>query len=261
MIVDPGYRRRHRLVSMSPSPSHPRLPPPAGGEVRVWRADLRPEPGELEAMRALLTPEERDRAARFVFEIHRVRWTMGRGALRSILGHTLGRDPASLSFEPGPHGKPFLPEYSSTGPWFNLSHSGDRALLAIAAAGEVGVDIELHDPRRATEDLMEHYFATGERSSIQAMASCERERAFFDCWTRKEAFIKAVGDGLSFPLHEFEVRTAPEDAALLSIRGDREAAAGWTLRDIQLSSDASAALAIEARDCSILLDQWSLDRG
>ena len=240
----------------SPTPNS-RLPAPADGEVRVWRVDLRPQPGELEAMRALLAPDELERAARFVFEVHRVRWTMGRGAMRSILGHTLGRDPARLNFAAGPHGKPFLAEEKDDGPWFNLTHSGDLALLAISAVGEVGVDVEIHDPRRATEELMEHYFAPGERTTIKAMDASRRMRGFFDCWTRKEAFIKAVGDGLSFPLDEFEVRTAPRDAALLSIHGDSEAARSWTLADLSLAKDVSAALAIETCRCSIVRDDWS----
>ncbi|MDP6761920.1 MAG: 4'-phosphopantetheinyl transferase superfamily protein [Planctomycetota bacterium] len=257
--MESGRGRGHRLVSMPSDLPLPPLPAPEGAQVRVWRVDLRPRPSELEMMRSLLTAEELERAARFVFDVHRVRWTMGRGALRTILGRTLGRPPASLAFQAGPHGKPFLAEDEATGPWFNLSHSGDHALLAIAAAGEVGVDIELHDPRRATDELMEHYFAAGERQAIGAMDTSSRMRAFFDCWTRKEAFIKAVGDGLSFPLDEFEVRTAARDAALLSIRGDRRAAARWTLVDLELDLAASAALAVHSEECSILLDRWSLE--
>ena len=181
---------------------------------------------------ALLSPDERARAARFVNPVHAARFAAGRGRLRAALGRVTGRDPASLRFETNPQGKPSLPD----GPEFNLSHSGARAMLAVSDGPEVGVDIE--EWRPVEPAVARRYFTAAERAELAAM---EFREGFFRCWTRKEAVIKAVGLGLSMPLGSFDV-TLGAAPRLARIEGG--AASEWHLADLSPGPGCAAALAI-----------------
>jgi 4'-phosphopantetheinyl transferase len=166
--------------------------------------------GSTEALRNLLAEDEWRRADRFVNESDRRRFVAAHGLARIILGRCVDRPPQSLHFAVASRGKPRL-EDQAVPLRFNLSHAGGRALLAISRDREVGVDIERV---RAIEvlELATRFFASGERAALCSLPSDQQQAAFFRCWTRKESFIKALGDGLSFPLDGFEVSLAAESA-------------------------------------------------
>jgi 4'-phosphopantetheinyl transferase len=158
---------------------------------------------------ALLDEDERARADRFAFERHRRRFITSHAWVRIVLGRCLDRAPESLRFTAGPHGKPRLAD-AAADLRFNLSHAGERALLAVTRGQEVGVDIE-QERAIAASDLARRFFAASEWQALQAMGSSEQVPAFFRCWTRKEAFIKAIGEGFACPLAGFEVSLDEED--------------------------------------------------
>lgn len=217
----------------------PWLPP---GEVHVWRCALDPPAAELEQLRALLSPEEAARAARFHFEADRRAFVAARGYLRRLLGGYLGQSPASVELRCGSHGKP---EVAGTAVGFNLSHSGGAALFAFAREADVGVDLERHRADLAQLEIAEHFFSPAEVAALRSVPESGRQEAFFDCWTRKEAFIKALGEGLSHPLDSFDVALLPgEPARLLATRPDPEEASRWTLRSLDVGRGWSAALAV-----------------
>ena len=175
------------------------LPPPLGqGRVHVWTVALdgpAERPGRLGAC---LSPDETTRARRFHFEVHRRRFTVARGALRHLLGAYLRRSPESLVFRYGHRGKPELPEAPELS--FNLSHSEERALLAVSHVAALGVDIERLRPMDDMEAIARRFFSPPEHAALMALAPGERVAGFFRCWTRKEAYLKAVGEGLAIPL-------------------------------------------------------------
>jgi 4'-phosphopantetheinyl transferase len=208
------------LLLFSPAPAAPQL---RAGEVHLWRAPLNAVP---EPMREVLSAEERARAARFHFERDRVRYTASRVVLRSILGRYLETDPAALIFERGPHGKPALAGPVTT-LRFNLSHSEDLLLLAVAHAREVGVDLEAMRESVHFEMLSDHYFAPEDAWALRTAPAPERTWKFFELWTRTEAQLKARGLGLTEnPTMKrediFEIRSLrPYDgyAAALAVEG------------------------------------------
>jgi 4'-phosphopantetheinyl transferase len=164
--------------------------------------------------------------------------------LRILLGGYTGRPPGELCFTYGENGKPALAE---SGPWFNLSHSGPLALLGFSAAAEVGIDVELYDEELAGPGVAERFFSPSEVRRLRALASEIWPSAFLRCWTRKEAFIKARGDGLSLPLDSFDVSVEPaEPAALLRTAWSREEPARWQLADLS-DDDAGFVAAIASR--------------
>jgi 4'-phosphopantetheinyl transferase len=218
-------------------------------EVHVWRIKLDVLTGEVERLRRLLAPDEQARADRLVFEGDRRRTIAARGTLRTILGRYLGTPPDSLRFCYNSHGKPALAgEPGSLR--FNVSHSGDLALIAVARARAVGVDIERLRPNMADEQLARRFFSPPEVASLLALAERDRQRGFFTCWTRKEAYIKARGEGLSIPLDQFQVSLAPgEPAALLSVQGG--GVARWSLHELRPGPGYIAALAVEGHHLRI----------
>lgn len=175
-------------------------------EALIWSVDLRRSSAQLAALWALLDEEERARARSFVFQRDYDAFVTRRGMLRRILGSALGRDPAALRFYLGPRGKPALVD--DFGLRFNLSDSRDRALVALVGGGEVGIDLEAIDDRRASDEIAQHYFAPAELQDLRRQPPSARVAAFFRVWTRKEAFIKAHGGGLSIPLDAFVVPIA-----------------------------------------------------
>jgi 4'-phosphopantetheinyl transferase len=180
-------------------------------------------------MRTLLTSDERRRADRYRFARDRARYTVGRALLRCMLARYIDAAPGDLEFQYGDFGKPGLPG----GPSFNLSHSHDRALYAFSSAGEIGVDVELDDADFTRERVAERFFSPGEVSVLRSLPSELQPRAFLSCWTRKEAFIKARGDGLSLALDSFDVTLAPDaPAALLRTAWCSEEPGQWRIEDV-----------------------------
>src|ERR1043166_1017688 len=183
------------LPQWVPPPDDLKLP---DEEVHVWRAGLDLPPAQLERLHRVLSPDEQEKAAWFHFEKDRQHFTAARGFLRMILGRYLGSDPGELRFSYNSYGKPSLAAEFSTPPLrFNLAHSHGLALFAFNCGRELGIDLESIRPDRATEEIAERFFAEAEVAALRSLPLEARVRAFFDCWTRKEAFIKARGMGLS----------------------------------------------------------------
>ena len=199
------------------------------GEVHVWRASLE-RPAEIVArMREVLADDERMRADRFRFDRDRSRYIVGRALLRGLLARYLDVEPEDLEFEYGAFDKPAL----DSGPWFNLSHSGSVALFAVSGEGELGVDVELDEADFAHERIAERFFSPAEVSALRALPADAQPRAFLTCWTRKEAFIKARGDGLSLALDSFDVTLSPDaPVALLRTAWCSEEAERWSMEDL-----------------------------
>ncbi len=171
----------------------------------------------------LLSPDELARAARFRFEKHRNRFIACRSALREILGEYLDTDPRAIEFAYNPHGKPAVTGVHF-GVHFNVSHSGELAVIAVSRTRELGVDVERIDPRFAGEQIPERFFSAAEIAALRSLPEHLQIEAFFLCWTRKEAYVKARGVGLSLELSSFDVTLAPGEPAAF-LRG----ADGWEI--------------------------------
>jgi 4'-phosphopantetheinyl transferase len=210
-------------------------------DVKIWCVLLAVSAPELEQLSALLSSAEQTRAARFHFARDRSRYVAARGMLRVMLGNFLGIAPAAVALESGPYGKPLLAD-SFSDVHFNLTHSGDLALIAIARDLIPGVDIESLDRDVDYDGLARRFFCVREYAELQLIPEAYRKRAFLACWTRKEAVAKAVGQGLHLPLNRIEV-TVGTDAPprLLDVPGDDPA--NWTLHGIDAGRDYIATLA------------------
>ena len=202
-------------------------------------------PGWLNSRQAL-APAERERAARFHFPRDRNRFIAGRGALRQILGRYLQTDPIKLQFTYGPHGKPALAQGAEeSGLQFNLAHSGGLALLAVTRSGKIGVDLERVRALKDAEGLVTRFFCPREIAAFQGLPEDQKPAAFFNLWTRKEAWLKAIGEGIGHSLNRVEVSFLPgEPARLLTLPEGPHAAARWNLRDLAPAPGFAAALAI-----------------
>jgi len=231
-------------------------------QVHVWRAALDKSPTHTDSLRHILAADEQSRADRFYFQRDRERFIAAHGILRTILGLYLNRAPNSLSFCYGSHGKPALTEQPGDDAIrFNMSHSQGMALYAIARGHEVGIDVE-SVRILATEQIAERFFSRREIATLRALPKDLQNYAFFLCWTRKEAYIKARGEGLSLPLDRFDVSLIPgEPAVLLSTRPDSDDVLRWDLRELALPLGYVGALAVEGRGWSLSYRQWPLSLG
>lgn len=228
-------------------PQAPASVSPQTGEVHVWRVDLAQPEGLVQRFRSTLEEDERSRADRFHFEKDRKAFTVSRGFLRHVLGSYLETKPESVRFSYGPYGKPALDGvHKNSSLRFNMSHSRGVGLVAVSDAREVGVDVEHVRADFATEEIARRFFSPREVAAFNALPNTEQVAAFFRCWTRKEAYIKAIGRGLSQPLDGFDVTLAPEETPAL-LRVDEDDASRWTLSDIDVGSDYAAALVVEGQ--------------
>lgn len=227
------------------------------GDVHVWSIDLRVDAATVARLTAGLSPSERAWAGRFMVERDRRRFVMARSALRVLLGGYLGVPPGELAFVYGAHGKPALDgAHAALG--FNVSHSGEVAVVAAGWDRAVGVDVEAWRSLPDLAALAARVFAPAERAVLDALAEIDRPAAFFRCWTRKEAFIKATGQGLAQPLGGFVVSLGPgEPARFLDIGGDAAALARWTLHDLRLREGYAGALVVERAPRAVLTRAWS----
>ncbi len=209
----------------------PTVPALAAADLHIWRSGLDVPAAALASLSDALAAEERVRAGRFLFEVHRGHFTAARAFLRAVLARYLASEPAALTFAYGPHGKPSLAgAAAASGLAFNLSHSADRAVLAVTRSREVGIDLERVRALTDFEPLARRFFAPAEVAALAEVPPAERERAFFACWTRKEAYLKALGDGLARPLAGFTVSLRPgEPARVLDVAGEPDEAARWAL--------------------------------
>ncbi|MEP7356799.1 MAG: 4'-phosphopantetheinyl transferase superfamily protein [Anaerolineales bacterium] len=224
----------------------------AAAEVHVWAARLALPPLRLAELAATLDAGERERAARFLQPLHRDRFIAAHGWLRQLLGRCLLADPASLRFSAGPQGKPALP--ASAALQFNLAHSGEVALIALARGRAVGVDVEQVRAMPDAEAIAARFFSTAEQAALAALPPAGRNAAFFNLWTRKEAWIKATGAGLSYPIAQLTVALgAGDDDCLLSAGPDPATPSQWRLRSLDAAPGYAAAAAAQGRDWSLHL--------
>lgn len=232
----------------------------ADDEIHVWGLDVDGSTAEVEAQAGVLSAEETARAKRFHFERDRKRFILQYTALRRLIGAYQGVDPARVVFQRGPHGKPALTEAFAAGDLrFNMSNSRTRALLAFTRHREIGVDIECSRPMSGAERIAQRFFSPGEYAALQRVPEGERTAAFFRCWTRKEAYVKGIGRGLSLGLDQFEVSFLPgQPAALLSTRHDPRQAERWTLHELLPGNGCMGALAVEGRVDRIACWEWRI---
>lgn len=230
------------------------------GEVHIWRVGLALSDADRVRVAGLLSVEELERADRFRFDVHRHRFQTARGALRDILARYLAAtDPRDLVFETAEHGKPRLVQSGeAAGISFNSADSADLALIAVTRAAEVGVDLEKIVPERAGEKLAERFFSAAEAETLASLSPDVRIQGFFNCWTRKEAYLKAVGTGLLAPLDSFAVSLVPgEPPRLLFVDGDPAAPDRWSLAALHAAPGYAAAVAIEQTDWQISCWSWA----
>ena len=211
--------------------------------VHVWIRPLKVPPPIEQAAYELISKEERERAERFRAGNPRSNFILTRAALRSLSAVYLEIDPRAVMFRYSKHGKPEL-----AGPFdlrLNVSHTDGLALLAFTRKREIGIDVEKIKAAPDAKQLSERFFSLRERSFLKHLSGEELYMAFFRCWTRKEAYVKARGEGLSLPLDQFDVSVAEgEQRALLATRPDPSEAGRWTVRDLQTSPGYAAALAV-----------------
>jgi 4'-phosphopantetheinyl transferase len=228
---------------------------PAAGEVHIWVVRLDLGAPALQALRATLSPDELARAERFVFRRDRERFVAARGTLRAVLAHYADVPPGALAFDYSAYGKPALRGGGTL--QFNLSHAGEMAVIGVAREREIGVDVEAIRPAFAGEEIAARFFSPAEIAALRALPPEQRAIGFFNCWTRKEAYIKALGEGLSHPLDSFDVSLAPgEPAALLAVRG--APAVEWSLYAFVPSPGYVAAAAVAGRDHRLVFSDLAL---
>ncbi len=218
--------------------------------IHIWRATLDLPSSGFQDLQRTLSIDEYARADRFRHHRDRNRFIVARGLLRVILASYLQRDPSRLRFRYGPHGKPAL-NMKSTGeaPSFNLAHSDGIALYAVTRGRELGVDLERIRPDRADTEVAKHFCSPMEMAALRALPKDRRPEAFFACWTRKEAYIKARGGGLSISLKQFSVAISGEESpVLLHHDGNHSERSRWSLLGLNLYQGWAAALAVEGRD-------------
>jgi 4'-phosphopantetheinyl transferase len=232
-----------RRYDLDASSTVPRLD---GDGVHIWYLGLRdPNERDTALFRESLSAGELERASRFRFEKHRAQFVLTRGTLRSLLGHYLGASPREISFHYSKHDKPSLAEAANLrNIHFNVSHTEGMAIFGFTLGRRIGVDIENLRTDFHAEEIAERFFAVTERSALREIPPAARYEAFFRIWTRKEAYIKALGEGLSHPLHQFDV-SLDEAAALLATRPDSLEAERWHLENLSIAPGFIAAAAVE----------------
>lgn len=219
------------------------------GQVHLWTQSLSiPEP-QIQAFASCLSGDEIERARRFHFEIHRNRFIAARGRLRHILAAYLGRKPGDLVFTYGIYGKPAL-SGDAGNLAFNLSHSEDLAVYAILRNREIGIDVEQIREGPAEERIPEMFFSPSEVAALRALAPTQQVEAFYRCWTRKEAYVKARSEGLSIPLDSFDVSLRPQDPAVF-LRG----AKGYSMFSFRVEPDYIGAIVAEGKDLVVLMKE------
>jgi len=247
----------------STSPVPPWLAPPetlvlGNDEVHIWRATLDQTPSPIQSFRHNLAADEQARAEQFHFKRDRGHFIVARGVLRAILGRYLKRAPEDLSFCYSSHGKPALAgESGGDAIRFNVSHSHGIALYAVTRGREVGIDVEHIRSNLAVAEIAERFFSRREVAMLQALPTEAQREAFFRCWTRKEACLKARGEGLSSPLDQIDVLPAPgEPDAVPGTQPDSSEASRWSFQELAPAPGYVAALAVEGQGWRLACWQW-----
>lgn len=225
-------------------------------EVHVWRVTLDVDATIVQSLSTTLCATEKQRAERFHLQLHRDRFIVGRGVLRQTLASYLNRHPSEIEFCYNSHGKPEIEETQQLR--FNLSHSQGIALVAVTQNRDIGVDVEFIRDDFPCEEIAQQFFSEAETATLQVLPQHLKIPAFFACWTRKEALIKATGKGLSLPLNKFDVSLTPgEPAELLHTAWDESEAQRWTLQAMIPDAGYIGALAVAGNDCNLKQFQFS----
>jgi 4'-phosphopantetheinyl transferase len=228
-------------------------------QVHVWRASLDAAESRLMSLAKLLSSNEEARSRSYRFQDDRRRFVVARGLLRIILARYLRTDPKDLDFVFSETGKPAIHPDLRAGIQFSVSHSHDRALFALARDRDVGVDVEQIRTDCAIDSIAQLFFSPEEQVSIKSLPDRLKHRAFFSCWCRKEAIVKALGRGLPFGLHRLEVSVLPgEPAKLRSTRDDAIEIKSWSLVDLAVCDGYEGALAIKSP--ALILKCWDATR-
>jgi 4'-phosphopantetheinyl transferase len=226
-------------------------------DVHVWRFYLDSTPQHIQKLKQHLSADEMDRADRFYFTEHRHRFIARHALLRRILGHYLAIEPVEINFTTGLYGKPALVPAHRSSICFNMSSSNNIGLVAIAHGREVGVDLEHIKPGVAEEAIPEQFFSQVETTKLRSLPRARQADAFYSCWSRKEAFIKALGTGLSRDLDSFDVSLAPgEPAALLETRPERNEVQRWGMETLDIDPAFAAALVVEGKRFNLRVGDW-----
>jgi 4'-phosphopantetheinyl transferase len=240
----------------------------SGSEVHIWSASLDQPAIAIRRLARTLSAAEWARADRLRFERDRLRFIVGRGLLRTILGRYLNLEPGRVRFHYNTYGKPALANSSDrcqigshSDLQFNLAHSHGLALYAVARARVVGVDLERIRPIAEADQVVERHFSAQERAVYHALPSDEQRWTWFNCWTCKEAYLKARGQGLQWPLHEIEVSVAPwewkrKTMRLLRVAGDAQEASRWSIRMLSPAPGYAATLAVSGHDWQLKCWHW-----
>jgi 4'-phosphopantetheinyl transferase len=240
ILPDAGdVHQKRPIASAATGPSlGVKIPPLQADQSHLWSVDLdQPVP----RAETLLSADELDKAGRYKFAVHRERFIHGRALLRLMLAHYTGEAPEKLRLNYGPAGKPAI----AHGPSFNVAHSGAVALFAFAQDGQLGVDVERIHSLPEMAGVAKIFFSNSEYESWKSLPAEEQELAFFQCWTRKEAFVKAIGDGISELLKDFVVAFEPgTECALLELNGKYGAKSAWKLQSFEPAIGYLGALAI-----------------
>jgi 4'-phosphopantetheinyl transferase len=226
-------------------------------QVDIWRVSLDLPTDSVKSLSSSLSADESERAERFHFPADRNRYIAAHGGLRDILSRYLRCEPNQLSFSMNSYGKPALQDHKLE---FNLAHSGELALVAVSGDGKVGVDVEGIRQGISSHVIARQYFSKSEVAELEDLPLEERVAAFFTCWTRKEAYIKAQGLGLSLPLESFDVSLTPNEPAILrATRPDSREAARWRLLSPDVTSRYATAVAVEVcQGLEFRLWDWNL---
>ena len=218
------------------------LPP---GDVHVWYAALENELN-AERLQSLLSPDELQRANRFRFGEHRRRFVIARGCLRRLLEEYLQTDARDIVFTYAVEGKPSLDVRHRTDLRFNISHSGEIAAYGFTLGRNIGIDVELMSRDVDVDEIPKRFFSCAEQQWMSTLQGEEKVQGFFNCWTRKEAYVKAVGAGLSLPLRDFDVSLLPaEPARLVATRPDVTIAHRWQMASLNFGSGYAGAVIVE----------------
>lgn len=228
------------------------------GEIHAWRVGLQSASSHSDHFLTFLTEDERDRADRFHFVRDRDRFVMARGVLRSILGGYLNVSPAKLRFSYSAYGKPDLTrEFGGDRIRFNASSSHELAIFAVGVSIDIGVDVEWTGRQIDFSSIAEHFFSHAEQAALRSLPADMQRDAFYRCWTRKEAYIKARGEGLSIPLDHFEVSlSSDEPARLVRAEWDPLEASRWSLTDLNPETGYLSAVALSGHDWQLRTWHW-----
>jgi 4'-phosphopantetheinyl transferase len=219
-------------------------------QVHIWKADLQIGPRRLDELVSVLSADERARAERFHFAHDQRRFIARRGYLRRLTERYLGAAPGDVSFSYSAAGKPFLARDCGGNEFsFNMSDSSELAVYAFTLAETsptIGIDVEQIEPSVPQERIAKHFFSAYEIAALRALPAADQTQGFFNCWTRKEAYVKAIGDGLQLPLDQFDVSLKPgEPAELLRAAGGTDPSP-WVLRELKVGCGYAAAVAIKS---------------